>query len=44
MVEDERDKLIEIKVKKIGFAIAGIGFIVDLVSPFVYPKVMIHIL
>jgi uncharacterized BrkB/YihY/UPF0761 family membrane protein len=32
MVEDEMDKLIELKSMRIGFAIAGIGFIAGLVS------------
>ena len=32
MVTDEMDKLIELKSMRIGFAIAGIGFVVALVS------------
>lgn len=32
MVEDEMDKLIELKAMRVGFAIAGIGFVLSLVS------------
>lgn len=34
MVSDEMDKLIELKSMRIGFAVAGIGFVVALVSLF----------
>ncbi len=32
MVEDEMDKLIELKAMRVGFTIAGIGFVLSLVS------------
>jgi hypothetical protein len=46
MIEDERDKLIELKSMRIGFAFAGIGFIAGLFSlVFNYsPAVMLNIL
>lgn len=46
MVEDERDKLIELKSMRVGFVLAGIGFIVALFSLILgYPPVlMIHFL
>ena len=46
MVEDERDKQIELKSMRIGFAVAGIGFVVALLSlVFNYPPVvMLNIL
>ncbi len=46
MVEDERDKQIELKSMRIGFAIAGIGFICALLAlAFNYsPVVMLNIL
>ena len=46
MVEDEMDKLIELKSTKFGFAIAGVGFVAALVSlAFDYPPmVMLNIL
>lgn len=46
MVEDERDKLIELKSSRVGFTIAGFGFILALLSlVFNYsPAVMLNIL
>lgn len=46
MVEDEMDKLIGLKSSRIGFAFAGIGFIIALVSLVLNypPSVMINIL
>jgi len=46
MVEDEMDKLIGLKAMKIGFAIAGIGFIAALVSLVLNfsPAVMLNII
>ncbi len=46
MVEDEMDKLIELKSLRIGYAIAGFGFIAALVSIVLNysPAVMINIL
>lgn len=46
MVEDERDKLIELKSMRVGFILAGIGFITALFSLILgYPPVlMLHIL
>jgi uncharacterized membrane protein len=46
MVEDERDKQIELKSMRIGFAVAGIGFVGALLSlVFNYsPVVMLNIL
>jgi hypothetical protein len=46
MVEDEMDKLIELKANQVGFAIAGFGFIAALVSLILNysPIVMINIL
>lgn len=46
MVEDERDKQIELKSMRIGFAVAGIGFVAALLSlVFNYsPVVMLNIL
>ena len=45
MVEDEMDKLIELKAMKIGFAIVGFGFIAALVSLVLNysPAVMLNI-
>ena len=46
MVEDERDRLIELKSMRIGFIIAGIGFVGALISLVVNysPMVMLNIL
>jgi hypothetical protein len=46
MVEDERDKMIELKSNRVGFALAGFGFIAALLSlVFNYsPVVMLNIL
>jgi hypothetical protein len=46
MVEDERDKLIELKTMKIGFIIAGAGFVGALVSLVLNypPLVMLNII
>jgi len=46
MVEDERDKLIELKSLRVGFILAGIGFIAALLCLVLgYPPVlMLHIL
>ncbi len=46
MVEDERDKMIELKSNRVGFAIAGFGFIAALLALiFNYsPVVMLNIL
>lgn len=46
MVEDEMDKLIELKAMKIGFAIAGIGFVLSLISLVLEyaPAVMLNII
>jgi hypothetical protein len=45
MVEDEMDKLIELKAMRIGFAIAGIGFVLSLISLVLdyAPAVMLNI-
>lgn len=45
MVEDERDKLIEMKSSKIGYAVAGVGFVLGLVSLLLgySPEVMLNI-
>ncbi len=46
MVEDEMDKLIELKAMRVGFVFAGIGFIAALVSLVLNysPAVMLNIL
>lgn len=46
MVEDEMDKLIELKSMRIGFAIAGIGFVLSLISLVLEyaPMVMLNII
>jgi hypothetical protein len=46
MVEDEMDKLIELKSTRIGFAVSGIGFIAALISLVLKcsPAVMLNIL
>ena len=46
MVEDERDRLIELKANRVGFAISGTGFIAALVSLVLgySPVVMLNIL
>ncbi len=46
MVEDERDKQIELKSMRIGFVIAGIGFFIALVSVVLgyTPPVMLNIM
>lgn len=46
MVEDERDRLIELKATRIGFVFAGIGFIAALLSLVLQypPVVMLNIL
>ncbi|MBA4383377.1 MAG: hypothetical protein C0410_01440 [Anaerolinea sp.] len=46
MVEDERDKLIEMKSNQVGFGVAGFGFIAALVALVLNysPAVMINIL
>ncbi|PKN99307.1 MAG: hypothetical protein CVU42_08635 [Chloroflexi bacterium HGW-Chloroflexi-4] len=46
MVEDERDRMIEMKSNQVGFAVAGFGFVVALLSlVFNYsPVVMLNIL
>jgi hypothetical protein len=46
LVEDERDKLIELKSMRIGFAIAGVGFVGALVALVLNysPVVMLNIL
>lgn len=46
MVEDERDRLIELKANRVGFAMAGIGFVAALVSLVLNysPVVMLNIL
>ncbi|MDW7739254.1 MAG: hypothetical protein SCJ97_04260 [Bacillota bacterium] len=46
MVEDEMDKLIELKSLRVGFIVAGIGFVAALISLVLYhpPVVMINIL
>ena len=46
MVEDERDKLIEMKSTQVGFGVAGFGFIAALVALLLNysPAVMINIL
>lgn len=45
MVEDEMDKLIELKAMRVGFTIAGIGFVLSLVSLVLdyAPAVMLNI-
>jgi len=46
MVEDEMGKLIELKSMRIGFAFAGVGFVLSLISLLLSysPIVMIHII
>lgn len=46
MVEDERDKLIELKAMRIGFIIAGAGFVFSLIAAFTTgsPALMLNIL
>lgn len=46
MVEDEMDKLIEMKSNQVGFAVAGIGFVAGLITLIVgvTPVVMLNIL
>ncbi len=46
MIEDERDKQIELKSMRIGFAVAGVGFVTALLSlVFNYsPVVMLNIM
>jgi hypothetical protein len=46
MVEDEMGKLIELKSMRIGFAFAGVGFVLSLISLLLNysPIVMIHII
>ena len=46
MITDEMDKLIELKAMRIGFAVAGIGFVAALVSLILNysPAVMINIM
>lgn len=46
IVTDERDKLIELKAMRVGFIIAGIGFVSALISFLLYnsPGVMMNIL
>lgn len=46
MVEDERDKLIELKSMKVGFIVAGIGFVAALISVVLRhsPAVMLNII
>ncbi len=46
MVEDERDRLIELKANRVGFAVAGLGFVAALVSLVLNysPVVMLNIL
>lgn len=46
MVEDEMDKLIELKAMRVGFVVAGFGFVAALVSLVLNysPSVMINIL
>lgn len=46
MVEDEMGKLIELKSMRIGFAFAGVGFVLSLVSLLLNysPIIMIHII
>ena len=46
MVEDEMDKLIELKSTRVGFAIAGIGFVAALLSLILNysPAVMLNVL
>jgi hypothetical protein len=46
MVEDEMDKLIELKSMRVGFAFAGIGFVAALVSLIINysPVVMLNIM
>ena len=46
MVEDEMDKLIELKSNRVGFVLAGIGFVAALVSLVLNysPAVMLNIL
>lgn len=46
MVEDERDRLIDLKATRVGFALAGIGFIAALFSLVLQysPVVMLNIL
>jgi len=45
MVEDEMDKLIELKAMRVGFIIAGIGFVLSLISLVLEysPAVMLNI-
>ena len=46
MVEDERDRLIELKANRVGFTVAGLGFVAALVSLVLNysPAVMLNIL
>jgi len=46
MIEDERDRLIELKSMRIGFAVAGVGFVGALVSVVLNysPVVMLNII
>lgn len=46
MVEDERDRLIELKSNRVGFTVAGLGFVAALVSLVLNysPAVMLNIL
>lgn len=46
MVEDEMDKLIELKAMRIGFAIAGIGFVLSLITLVLdyAPAVMLNVI
>ena len=46
MVEDERDRLIELKSSKVGFAFAGFGFVLALLALVLHysPMVMLNIL
>ena len=46
MVEDERDKIIELKSNRVGFIVAGIGFLGALVSQVLHysPVIMLNIL
>ena len=46
MVEDERDRLIELKSNRVGFAVAGLGFVAALVSLVLdySPAVMLNII
>jgi len=46
MVEDERDRLIELKSNRVGFAVAGLGFVAALISLVLdySPAVMLNII